>query len=122
MHALIIEDEYLIAALLKQALRDLGYVSTRVVNTAGQAIEAAESARPDLIIADHFLGDGTGTDAVLAICSSEAIPVVFITGEEAQVRQRFPAAVVLEKPFTPRLLEDAISNAVQCPFSSPREP
>lgn len=52
-HALIIEDELLLAFSVEEALRNLGYLTFDIVQSAPEAIEAAERKCPDLIIADH---------------------------------------------------------------------
>lgn len=115
-HALIIEDELLLALSVEEALRNRGYLTFDIATTMRQAIEAAEKQCPDLIIADHRITDGTGTDAVQAICSDKTIPVVFVTGSEPDVRERLPDALIVAKPFTLPHLEAAIDAAVERPF------
>lgn len=115
-HALIIEDEFLIAFSIEEALRQLGYSTFEIAVSVDQAIQAAEKQCPDLIIADHRIIDGTGTDAVTAICADQVIPVVFVTGSGSEVRERLPEAVIVPKPFTLPSLEAAVSAAVERPF------
>ncbi|HEX8533819.1 MAG TPA: response regulator [Allosphingosinicella sp.] len=68
MHALIIEDQFLIAALIEEELRELGYSSFDVVDRELSAVAAAERKCPDLITADERLTDGSGVEAVQKIC------------------------------------------------------
>lgn len=115
-HALIIEDELLLAFSVQEALGELGYSTFAIATSMVQAIEAAEKQCPDLIVADHRITDGTGTEAVQAICSSKAIPVVFVTGSAPEVRAHLPEALIVPKPFAPSDLETAVSAAVARPF------
>jgi len=113
MHALIIEDQFLVAALIEDMLRDLGYTSFHVVGGAGDAIRAARERRPDLVTADHRLGDddGDGVGAVRAICAAGAVPTVFISEYGDEVRALAPDAVLIDKPFNDRMLREAIERA-----------
>ena len=49
MHALIIEDECLIAMAIEDALRDCGFTSFDVAVSADEAVAAAARKCPDLI-------------------------------------------------------------------------
>lgn len=100
MHALIIEDESLIALAIEDALRGCGFTSFDIAASAEDAIAAAELRCPDLITADVELRPGCGIAAVQSICSGKRIPVLFITGSPAQVRIRMPGHALVEKPFT----------------------
>ena len=115
-HALIIEDELLLAFSVQEALGQLGYSTFAIATSMAQAIEAAERQCPDLIVADHRITDGTGTEAVQSICSEKAIPVVFVTGSEPEVRARLPDALIVAKPFVLSHLETAVTAAVARPF------
>ncbi|MCR2835088.1 response regulator [Parerythrobacter lacustris] len=115
MQALIIEDEYLIALAIEDALIELGYTTFAFADTVAGAIEAAGNRCPDLIVADHRISDGTGTDAVKAICSGKPIPVVFMTGSGEEVLEELPGAVIVLKPFSLPLLEAAIKRAIEHP-------
>lgn len=98
MHALIIEDEPLIAATIEAELRDLGYTSTSVVVSEAEAMASAERQVPDFITVDDKLENGSGTNAALRICREKAIPVIIITGYPFEVA--LPDVVTLGKPFS----------------------
>ena len=68
-HALIIEDEYWLAIEMKEALTKLGYATCDFASSMTEAIAAAERGVPDLIVADQMIVGGTGTEAILTICS-----------------------------------------------------
>lgn len=119
MHALIIEDEYFITMVIEDSLRPLGYTSFDVAHCLSDAVEAAKSRCPDLIISDQRLADGMGTDAVSAICSHKIIPVVFVTASPEDVKERLPDAIIVEKPFHHRAVEAAVRRALDAPFRAP---
>jgi DNA-binding response OmpR family regulator len=114
--ALIIEDDWLVAFSIEEALRTLGYSVFKIVDSVKAAIEAAQKHRPDLIIADHQIADGTGTEAVLAICSDQSIPVVWVTASGPEVRKQVADAVIVDKPFHLTGLIAALSSAKERPF------
>ena len=108
MHALIIEDEALIAMAIEDALRDCGFTSFDVAISAEEAVAAAARMCPDLITADVELSPGCGITAVQSICSEQPIPVLFITGRPGEVRIRMPGYVSVKKPFAARHVVSAI--------------
>jgi CheY-like chemotaxis protein len=111
-HALIIEDQNVFAQLIEDELRELGYESVEIVATEEDAIASAAKRCPDLITVDQRLSNGSGVEAIRAICSERRIPFVFITSYRNEVREALPEAVVLGKPFWPPKLQDAIAHAV----------
>lgn len=98
--------------LIEDELRELGYDSVEIVATESDAIASAAELCPDLIIADQRLSQGSGVDAISAICSDRRIPFVFITSYRSEVREALSGAVVVGKPFWPPTLKDAIAHAV----------
>src|SRR5678815_1667744 len=108
MHALIIEDELLIAMAIEDALRGCGFTSFDVAVSADEAVMAAARKCPDLITADVELRPGCGITAVQSICSGRPIPVLFITGRPGEVRMRMPGHALVEKPFEADHIMEAI--------------
>ena len=107
MHALIIEDESMIALAIEDALRACGFTSFDIAVSALEALAAAERRCPDLITADVELRPGCGITAVQSICSERPIPVIFITGSPGEVRIRMPGHALVEKPFSADHIMDA---------------
>ena len=107
MHALIIEDESLIAMAIEDALRHCGFTSFDVAVSAEEAVEAAARTCPDLITADVQLRPGCGIAAVQLICSEQPTPVLFVTGSPDEVRIRMPGHALVEKPFSADHIVDA---------------
>lgn len=112
MHALIIEDESLIAMAIVDALRSCGFTSFDIAVSAEEAITAAARRCPDLITADVELKRGCGITTVQSICSERPIPVLFITGSPGEVRIRMPGHALVEKPFEEGHIMKAIEIAM----------
>lgn len=112
-HALIIEDHSVIALTIEDELRLCGYGSADIASSQDEAIQMAEEKCPDLITVDERLTNGSGVEAIRHICRDRAIPVVFITAVPIEVSLTLPDAVIVEKPFSTRLLSTAILHAVK---------
>jgi DNA-binding response OmpR family regulator len=111
MHALIIEDEYLTAALIEDRLGDLGFDSFAFAIDEEEAVAQASLHRPDFITSDVQLACGCGIDAVQRICDEKPVPVLYITGTATMVRDRCPWAVVIQKPFGMADLREGVQLA-----------
>jgi CheY-like chemotaxis protein len=110
-HALIIEDEMLIALEVECLLRDLGFESCDIVDNPLDAVRSALSHKPDLVTADIRILGGTGIEAVAAITDRLGpIPHVYVTGNPDMLTGR-TAAPVVDKPLTRRALADACQRA-----------
>jgi CheY-like chemotaxis protein len=104
-HALIIEDEALVAIDICDLLRAIGFDTFDVADSPPQALANALARRPDLITADVRIIDGTGIDAVKAIFALLGkIPTVYVTGSSELLADE-PDPVIVEKPINPRSLE-----------------
>lgn len=112
LHALIIEDEFMIAMAIEHVLRDCGFETFDIALSGEAAIEAAAEQRPDLITADVQLRPGCGIETVRVICPQPSTPVIFITGSAKDVRQRMPQHVVLDKPFSEQTLTYAVAASL----------
>jgi two-component system, response regulator PdtaR len=111
MHALIIEDHDLVAWMIEEELRELGYTSFDTAPSEDSAVEAAGQRKPDLITCDGTLSKGNGVSAVRKIRSKIAGPVVFITGDPIEARAAAPDHLILEKPFNSSELIRAVRAA-----------
>jgi CheY-like chemotaxis protein len=107
-HALIIEDEMMIALSLEQMLTGLGFRSFDIADTAVAAMLCARKHRPDMITADGRIKGGTGMEAVDQITKAMgAIPVVYVTGNPTFLVGRGP---VVAKPFSSETLGAACAQ------------
>ncbi len=112
MHALIIEDDALVALTIEEVLRDYGFTSFDVAVSLDEAVRAAQERCPRLITADVELKPGSGIDAVQTICSDNPIPVIFITGRADAARSRMPQHPVLSKPFRVSEVQAAVREVM----------
>ncbi len=113
MHALIIEDESLIAMAIEDALRRCDFTSFDFAASDQEAVASAVRKCPDLITADVQLRPGCGISAVQSICSGRPIPTLFITGSPGQVRIRMPGHILIEKPFSAEQIMVAIKSIME---------
>lgn len=112
MHAFIIEDEYLIGRSLADMLDELGFSSFSFARSQDAAVMGARDQKIDLITADVRLLPGDGVAAVQQICAKRHIPVVYITAYADELQDRLPDAVVVQKPVTFDVLEEAVKRAL----------
>lgn len=107
-HVLIIEDEALIALDLQEMLETAGATTFSFAETESEAVYAARERRPDVIMSDVMLRQGTGPGAVEAIqYEMGPLPVIFITGTPEACRHCGPPAVVLGKPMVEAKVREA---------------
>ncbi|MEM1374337.1 MAG: response regulator [Pseudomonadota bacterium] len=113
---MIIEDEAIIALDLEAIVAEMRHKATGVARTASGALELYERERPDLILSDIHLADGSsGIDAVRQILSDAGdIPVIFITAypERLLTGQGPEPAFLITKPYTESQVRSAISQAM----------
>lgn len=112
MHALIIEDEFMIATVIEYVLGNCGFDSFDIVPSSEEAVAAAAIRCPDLITVDVHLQAGSGIDAVAKICPHPSIPVIFITGSAALIRDRIGEHIVLNKPFSEQTLQYVVAASL----------
>ena len=113
---LIAEDEALIRLDLAEMLREEGY---EVVGEAGdgqEAVDLADSLRPDLVIMDVKMPRRDGIDAAAEIAAKRIAPIVVLTAfsqRDLVERARDAGAMAyLVKPFSITDLVPAIELAV----------
>jgi CheY-like chemotaxis protein len=112
---LIIEDNALLAIELEELIESLGHRPIGPVATGAQAIDLARREKPDLILSDVKLRDGTsGIDAVDHIRSDIDIPVIYVTAymDRVNSRKSDPNIYVLPKPFSNNLIRSFITGAL----------
>ena len=113
---MIIEDETIIAMDLKGIVQAMGHEVTGVARTHSAAVELGAGLRPDLILADIQLADGSsGIDAVNELLGSQAeLPVIFITAfpERLLTGDRPEPAFLISKPYSEEQVCSAVSQAM----------
>ena len=114
---LIVEDEGIIAADIKNTLKNIGYDICGVVDSGERAVQTAGEKNPDLILMDIVLhGELDGVDASKAILDLYDIPVVYLSAHEddktiERTKYTHPYGFVL-KPFSERELKAALKMAL----------
>jgi CheY-like chemotaxis protein len=113
---LVIEDEAIIALDIQSIVSDMGHKITGVAATRDAALQVFARERPDLILSDIQLADGSsGIDAVNDILKAAGdIPVIFITAfpELLLTGERPEPAFVITKPSIEEQVRSAVSQAM----------
>ncbi len=112
---LIIEDETVIAMDLSDIVTQIGHEVCAVESTASGAVDAADRERPDLVLADIQLADGSsGIDAVRQILESFDVPVIFITAfpDRLLTGERPEPTFLITKPYSPDMVRAQVSQAL----------
>ncbi|MDT1062275.1 response regulator [Paracoccus sp. CPCC 101403] len=113
---MIIEDETIIAMDLKGIVQSLGHEVTGIARTHKAAIELAQTQRPDLILSDIQLADGSsGVEAVGQLMGDLGdLPVIFITAfpERLLTGERPEPAFLLPKPYRADQVASAVGQAI----------
>jgi CheY-like chemotaxis protein len=112
LRVLVVEDEAVIAMLFAEVLTGMGHDVCAIESTEADAVAAAVRYRPDLMIVDARLGDGSGVSAVEEILRTRFVPHVFVSGDTLRDQALSPGAVVLQKPFVESDLVRAIQRAL----------
>lgn len=116
-HILIVEDEILIAKIIKSKLLMLGYRVSDVVTSGKEAIEKIHENQPDLILMDIVLpGKLDGIQTAEKIQSIFNIPIVYLSGYSddetfGRIMKTNPFGYIL-KPFETRELHINIEMAL----------
>ena len=103
---LIIEDETEMAKILNSRLKLEGYNST-AVESIRDALKEINSNRPDLILSDIILPDGSGLELCKNLKSDDkfkGIPIIIITAvyteeKDAEIGKKLGADAYIYKPY-----------------------
>ena len=117
LRILVVEDDAMIGALLAEMLVGMGHEPCSVVATEADAVRAADQYKPDLMIVDARLGEGSGDSAVEKILRKGPMPHLFISGDITHLQALRPSAVAIQKPFRESALHSAIQRALVIPGS-----
>jgi two-component system, OmpR family, response regulator RegX3 len=102
---LLVEDETSITKPLAEALGREGF-ETKVAGSVSESLELAKRIRPDLVLLDLMLPDGSGFDVCRELRRTSRVPIIMLTarGEEADrvVGLELGADDYVVKPFSAR--------------------
>lgn len=114
---LVVDDEFIIASSLCLQIEEMGYEVCGTAATAREAVELAQSHRPDVVLMDVRLrGPEDGVDAALTIHRTVGSKVIFITGSRepatmARIELDHPSGVLF-KPIYGQQLRTAVEAAL----------
>jgi len=117
LRILVVEDNVIIAMLLEATLADMGHEVCAVEGTEAGAVAAAALHRPDLLIVDARLSEGSGILAVDRILHDGFVPHIFVSGADLDPEKLNPRAVRVIKPYDERDLFAAIQQALATPVT-----
>jgi DNA-directed RNA polymerase specialized sigma24 family protein/CheY-like chemotaxis protein len=112
---LIIEDEPITALHLETLVRGLAHHVTGVARTHKEALALVKECKPELILSDIRLADGSsGIDAVNEMLKTFEVPVIFVTGhpELLLTGAKPEPTFLIAKPFNPETLGAIIGQAL----------
>ncbi|MDX6618139.1 MAG: two-component system, OmpR family, response regulator RegX3 [Gaiellales bacterium] len=123
---LLVEDESTIALPLAAALEREGY-ATRITGSASEAIALADELKPDLVLLDVMLSDGSGLDVCRELRTHSRVPIIMLTarGDETDrvVGLELGADDYVVKPFSARELVARIRAVLRrSPDAAPAAP
>jgi two-component system, OmpR family, response regulator RegX3 len=102
---LLVEDEESITTPLVEALEREGF-SAKVARTAAEAVDLGGRLRPDLVLLDLMLPDGSGFDVCRQLRAGSSVPIIILSarGEETDrvVGLELGADDYVVKPFSAR--------------------
>src|SRR5581483_4655003 len=114
---LVIDDETSILHAFRRVFRAPEY-TVLTATTAGEGLEQAREARPDVVIFDINLPDQSGLEAFKKLRESDArVPVLFITGhgttDQAIEAMKLGAFDFLLKPLEVPQLRELVQRALE---------
>ncbi|MCJ2006459.1 response regulator [Methylobacterium sp. HMF5984] len=116
LRILVVEDEALILMQIEMMLEEAGHRVVGTAMTAAEAIAQIEACRPELVLIDLRLADGSsGIEVAQAIRDRAGITAAFMTANARQLTEEMEGATaVISKPFSETVLEAALAYLETC--------
>ncbi len=113
-HVLIVEDDMLVAMLVEDMVRDLGYEVIGPASTVKEAMLLIEQRPIDCAILDINLGRGVVSAPIAQELGCRDIPFIFASGYGSQdATEGAGGTLVLNKPYRLKDLDDALRAVVK---------
>lgn len=97
---MIVEDEALVAIVLKDVLTEAGYIVLDLTTRHVEALEVAKASKPDLALVNIQLAGGDDGVELAEHLKALCIPVVFISGQTSRARSAETVAIAsMPKPY-----------------------
>lgn len=97
---LIIENDFLIAEMIHEMVRDLGYVVTRTAHRFPSALRELQKENFDGALVNIGIDREKHGIEIADILSEMAVPFGFVTGYSNPLEERHSNVPLLQKPFT----------------------
>ena len=116
LRILVVEDEALILMQIEMMLEEAGHCVVGTAMTAREAIALVHETRPELVLIDLRLGDGSsGLDVAQAVRDLGGITAAFMTANAQTLSEDMAGATaVIAKPFTGTVLEESLTYLEDC--------
>jgi two-component system, response regulator PdtaR len=116
LRILVVEDEALILMQIEMMLEEAGHRVVGTAMTAREAIALVYETRPELVLIDLRLGDGSsGLDVAHAVRDLGGITAAFMTANARAIAEDLEGATaVIAKPFTGTVLEASLAYLRDC--------
>lgn len=112
LRLLLAEDDTVLGMLLGEMLEEMGHEICAIEAFEADLVASALRYKPDLMIVNAELGDGSGVAAVAEVLRTGPVPHLFMSGDIARVKLLRPDAVLLQKPFREPDLVRAMQRAL----------
>ncbi|NHN88560.1 HWE histidine kinase domain-containing protein [Acetobacter conturbans] len=112
---LLLEDEFLIALDVEQALSEKKAAHVYTASSIAQACEILERYLVDVAILDIDIGGETSAP-VARLLADRGVPFVFTTGydNDPEINQSFPEAEIIKKPYEIKDILKALAISSGC--------
>jgi two-component system, response regulator PdtaR len=114
---LVVEDEPLVAALIREVLEELGFAVAGVASSGPEALSLAEEHPPALALVDIRLAGPMDGIEVARQLGNASVPVIFLSGvDDPEIEERAKSvkpAGFLRKPFRPSQVFNAIERVLR---------
>lgn len=100
-HAMVVEDNVVIALEAEQLLLDLGFSAVHVCGSSGDALAALDRADVAFALLDVHLGEGETSEPIARALSARRIPYAIVSGlgERSAIADGFAGAPLVTKPY-----------------------
>lgn len=125
LRLLVVDDDRHVREILSRYLSDEGY-RIDCATTATQALDRISHSKPDLVLLDLRLPDGSGMDVLSAVRKQCACPVIVLTSCAAETDKvlglELGADDYITKPFSPREVLARVRTVLRRARPSPARP